>query len=256
MGTLLRLAMIVGVLVIVFLVLPEGNGPVASTRQKAEQKLGAAAEQARRALSDVEVEAIGKELRETGRVVRRRSSHAVRTLAEATEDMRTTAAIEAQYVIDPRLQRAHDRGRHPLGRRHARWPRRHRRGRGSRDRARDAAPERSRGDLDAAGRTAGRGSAAALAHAVALLTQSASGARPNGTPLAPGIPGSCRPRERGGAHSSSRSELVQEELMRRFGIVGLALAAALGWQSRRRGPTPTTPGSRPRSRSRCSPPTA
>ena len=66
--------MIVGVLVIVFLVLPEGNGPVASTRQKAEQKLGAAAEQARRALSDVEVEAIGKELRETGRVVRRRSS--------------------------------------------------------------------------------------------------------------------------------------------------------------------------------------
>jgi len=103
MGTLLRLAMIVGVLVIVFLVLPEGNGPVASTRQQAEQKLAAATEQARRALSDVEVEAIGKELRETGRVVRRRSSHAVRTLAEATEDMRTTAAIEAQYVMDPRL---------------------------------------------------------------------------------------------------------------------------------------------------------
>jgi len=102
-GTLLRLGTIVGVLVIVFLVLPEGNGPVASTRQKAEQKLGAAAEQARRALSDVEVEAIGKELRETGRVVRRRSSRAARTLAEATEDMRTTAAIEAQYVMDPRL---------------------------------------------------------------------------------------------------------------------------------------------------------
>ena len=103
MGALLRLSMIVGVLVIVFLVLPEGNGPVASTRQKAEQKLGAAAEQARRVLSEVEVEAIGKELRETGRVVRRRTSQAARTFAEATEDMRTTAAIEAQYVTDPRL---------------------------------------------------------------------------------------------------------------------------------------------------------
>jgi hypothetical protein len=89
MGILLRLSMIVGVLVIVFLVLPEGNGPVASARQNAGQKLGAAAEQTRRALSEVEVEAIGNELRETGRVVRRRSSHAVRTFAEATEDMRT-----------------------------------------------------------------------------------------------------------------------------------------------------------------------
>jgi osmotically-inducible protein OsmY len=104
MGTLLRLSMIVGVLVIVFLVLPEGNGPVASTRQKAEQQLGAAAAHARSALADVEVEAIGRELRETGRVVRRRSAQAARTFAEATEDMRTTAAIEAQYVMDPRLR--------------------------------------------------------------------------------------------------------------------------------------------------------
>jgi hypothetical protein len=102
MGTLLRLAMIVGVLVIVFLVLPEGNGPVASTRPKAEPKLGAG-EHALRAPSEGEVEAVGRELRETGRVVRRRSSQADRTLAEATEDMRTTAAIEAQYVTDPRL---------------------------------------------------------------------------------------------------------------------------------------------------------
>jgi len=103
MGTLLRLSMIVGVLVLVFIVLPEGNGPAASTRQNAEQKLGAAAAHARRALSEGEVAAIGKELRETGRVVRRRSSQAARTLAEATEDMRTTAAIEAQYVMDPQL---------------------------------------------------------------------------------------------------------------------------------------------------------
>jgi hyperosmotically inducible periplasmic protein len=103
MGALLRLAMIVGVLVIVFMVLPEGNGPVASTRQKAGQQLGVAAESARRALTAGEAEAIGRELRETGRVVRRRSAHAARTLAEATEDMRTTAAIEAQYVMDPRL---------------------------------------------------------------------------------------------------------------------------------------------------------
>ena len=104
MGTLLRLSMIVGVLVIVFLVLPEGNGPVASTRQKAGQELGAAAAHARSALSDVEVEAVGRELRETGRVVRRRSAQAARTFAEATEDMRTTAAIEAQFVMDPRLR--------------------------------------------------------------------------------------------------------------------------------------------------------
>jgi len=103
MGSLLRLAMIVGVLVIVFMVLPEGNGPVASTRQKAGQELGAVAEHARRALSEGEAEAIGRELRETGRVVRRRTSQAARTFAEAAEDMRTTAAIEAQYVTDPRL---------------------------------------------------------------------------------------------------------------------------------------------------------
>jgi hypothetical protein len=103
MGTLLRLSMIVGVLVIVFLVLPEGNGPVASTRPKPRPKLGPASEPAQGALSEGEVEAIGRELRATGRAVRRHTSQAARTLAEATEDMRTTAAIEAQYVMDPRL---------------------------------------------------------------------------------------------------------------------------------------------------------
>jgi len=103
MGTLLRLAMIVGVLVIVFFTLPKGNGSLAGTRREAEQKLEAAAEHAKQAISDADVEAIAKELRETGRVVRRRSSQAARSLAEATADLRTTAAIEAQYFVDPRL---------------------------------------------------------------------------------------------------------------------------------------------------------
>jgi hypothetical protein len=122
-------------------------------------------------------------------VVRRRSSHAVRTLAEATEDMRTTAAIEAQYVMDPRLSAltievdTHS-GVVTLA--------------GRVDTAADVAHaielamrHRNVREVisDAAGRAAGRGRAAALAHAVAFLTQSASSARPNGTPLAPGIPG-------------------------------------------------------------------
>ena len=88
MVTLVRLAMIIVVLVIVFFVLPEGNGPVASTRQ---------------ATAIPDIDAIEKEARRTGRVVRWRSASAPRALAEASEDERTTAAIKAQYVMDPRL---------------------------------------------------------------------------------------------------------------------------------------------------------
>ena len=43
------------------------------------------------------------ELRRTGRVVRRKTEQAARKVAEATEDARTTAAIEAQLAVDPRL---------------------------------------------------------------------------------------------------------------------------------------------------------
>ena len=45
-----------------------------------------------------------RELRETDRVMRQRSTQAARSIAEITaEDVRATAALEAQYVVDPRL---------------------------------------------------------------------------------------------------------------------------------------------------------
>jgi osmotically-inducible protein OsmY len=62
-------------------VLPEGNGSVASTRHALFSPRHALSS-TRHALSEVEIK---------GRI------------AEATADVRTTAAIEAQYVMDPRL---------------------------------------------------------------------------------------------------------------------------------------------------------
>jgi osmotically-inducible protein OsmY len=103
MGTLLRVLLLAGILTIVFFMLPSDDETAASARQRAEQKLGAVAERAKHAVSDLDADAVAKELRETGRVVRRNSAQAVHSLAAATEDIRTSAAIEAQYVADPRL---------------------------------------------------------------------------------------------------------------------------------------------------------
>jgi osmotically-inducible protein OsmY len=103
MGTLLRIVLILAVLFVVVALLYEGNGPLVGARRDAKQEIGTAARQAKDLIADVDVQAIEKELRETGRVVRRRSTQAARALGEATEDVRTTAAIEAQFALDSRL---------------------------------------------------------------------------------------------------------------------------------------------------------
>ena len=53
---------------------------------------------------DLDVDRIAAELRETGRVVRRKGGQVVRRLEEATRDGRTTAKIEARFALDPRLK--------------------------------------------------------------------------------------------------------------------------------------------------------
>lgn len=46
---------------------------------------------------------IREELSRTGRIVRRKTARAAAVVAEATEDMRTSAAIKARLALDPQL---------------------------------------------------------------------------------------------------------------------------------------------------------
>jgi len=107
MGVVLRLSLIVGALVAVFFMLPEGDGTGASTRTQAQGKpaVGTVSEAAAEAAAETpaEVRAIEQELAETGRVVRRPGTQSSRSPAEKAVDQRTTAAIEAQFAADPRL---------------------------------------------------------------------------------------------------------------------------------------------------------
>ncbi len=65
--------------------------------------LRGAAKQAGKAVPDLDVAAIGEELKQTGRVVRRRAGKTAERVAEATKDTRTTAAIKAKLALDPSL---------------------------------------------------------------------------------------------------------------------------------------------------------
>jgi len=53
---------------------------------------------------DLSVEKIAQELRETGRVVRRKVAAAGRQLEESTRDARTTARLKARFALDPELK--------------------------------------------------------------------------------------------------------------------------------------------------------
>ena len=57
----------------------------------------------KKAVPDLDVTTIAEELKQTGRVVRRRAAQAVETVAEATKDARTTASIKAKLALDPSL---------------------------------------------------------------------------------------------------------------------------------------------------------
>lgn len=52
---------------------------------------------------DLDASKIAEELKQTGRVVRRRTAKAAAQVAEATKDARTTAAIKTKIAFDPQL---------------------------------------------------------------------------------------------------------------------------------------------------------
>jgi osmotically-inducible protein OsmY len=101
MRTLLRLILLV-VLVLgaVWLVRNMGLGP---ERVNAEGALKGAAAKVEKAVSDIDLEAIVEELKQTGRVIRRKAGQAARKIEDVTEDGRTTAAIKARLALDPSL---------------------------------------------------------------------------------------------------------------------------------------------------------
>jgi len=80
-----------------------------SARQAgSEARRGAGTEErtARGRLADLDlsVDSIARELRATGRVVRRKVSEAGRQLEESTRDARTTARLKARFALDPELK--------------------------------------------------------------------------------------------------------------------------------------------------------
>ena len=101
MRTLLRLILLV-VLVLgaVWLVRNMGLGP---ERVNAEGALKGAAAKMEKAVADIDLKAITEELKQTGRVIRRKAGQAARKIEDATEDGRTTAAIKAKLALDPTL---------------------------------------------------------------------------------------------------------------------------------------------------------
>lgn len=52
---------------------------------------------------DLDVDKLKEELSRTGRIVRRKTAKAAHEVAEATQDVRTTAAIKARLALDPQL---------------------------------------------------------------------------------------------------------------------------------------------------------
>jgi osmotically-inducible protein OsmY len=56
-----------------------------------------------KAVSDIDLKAIVEELKQTGRVIRRKAGQAARKIDDATEDGRTTAAIKSRLALDPSL---------------------------------------------------------------------------------------------------------------------------------------------------------
>lgn len=76
------------------------------TGSEARGESGTAEGTARGRLADLDltVESIARELRATGRVVRRKVAEAGRQLEESTRDARTTARLKARFALDPELK--------------------------------------------------------------------------------------------------------------------------------------------------------
>jgi hypothetical protein len=101
MRTLFRLFILVVVVFGVFWVIQHRDMGQAGREARADA--GKVVSATGKALSDVDVDKIVQELKHTGRVVRRKTAMAVRKVAEATQDARTTAAIKTKIALDPKL---------------------------------------------------------------------------------------------------------------------------------------------------------
>ena len=76
------------------------------TGSEAREASGTAEPTTRGKLSDLDfsVDSIARELKATGRVVRRKVAEAGRQLEESTRDARTTAKLKARFALDPVLK--------------------------------------------------------------------------------------------------------------------------------------------------------
>ena len=95
MGRLLRLVMLLFLVVAVVWMVQNVDfsrlrGDASAAAAKAEK-------------IDLDASKIAEELKQTGRVVRRRAVQTAEKVAEATKDARTTAAIKTKLAIDPQL---------------------------------------------------------------------------------------------------------------------------------------------------------
>ncbi len=101
MRTLFRLFIVVLVVLGVFWLIQNRDFGPAGREARAEA--GTVVHKTGKAFADVDVDKIVQELKQTGRVVRRKTATVVRKVAEATQDARTTAAIKTKIALDPKL---------------------------------------------------------------------------------------------------------------------------------------------------------
>jgi hypothetical protein len=103
MRTLLRL-IVVAALVLGAIWLIQ-NRKLAPSRQEVRSGVDSVVRETKEAVNDLDlkldVHDLGDELKQTGRIVRRKAGQAVHKVADATEGARTTAAIKARLALDP-----------------------------------------------------------------------------------------------------------------------------------------------------------
>ena len=100
MGRLLRLVLLL--FLVLGLVWVAQNVDFKRLRASATELRGAAGKVESK-VPDLDTAKIADELKQTGRVVRRRAQRTAEQVAEATKDARTTAAIKAKLAFDPSL---------------------------------------------------------------------------------------------------------------------------------------------------------
>jgi hyperosmotically inducible periplasmic protein len=101
MGFLIRLLLLVALVVGIVLLVRDPSLLRGSREMKAD--VGSAVHDAKAKVATLDVREMMDELKATGRVVRRKVTKAARTVEEATEDGRTTAAIKTRLALDPDL---------------------------------------------------------------------------------------------------------------------------------------------------------